>query len=259
MRDEESIYKAVKYSNVVINLIGKFNETSSFTFNEVHVEGARAIAKISREAGVDRLIHMSALNASSNPRGHIIRSGSEFLRSKYYGEQAVREEFPNAIIFRPANLYGEGDMFFNYFSHMLRFHFNKMYLWNKGEGIYKQPVFSSDVAKGIVNAIFDNEVLGKTIDAVGCRRYELRDLVQYMMRVTGRGEEFEYKIDELRTAFTFLARVWYLGRISKYPYLSLDLLELVSGQFFISFDCNPFRPVSFLIRFFLYAPGKHYG
>jgi NADH dehydrogenase (ubiquinone) 1 alpha subcomplex subunit 9 len=233
LRDDESIYKAVKYSNVVINLIGKFNETPSFTFDEVHVDGARSIAKASREAGVNRLIHVSALNANPDPRRFFIRSGASYLRSKYFGEQAVREEFPNAIIFRPSNMYGEGDKFFNYFSHFLRFQFDKMYLWNKGYGIYKQPVFSSDVAKGIVNAVFDNEILGKTVDAVGCRRYELHDLIKYIMRVTGRGEEYEYSIEELRTAFSFLARAWYYGKVSKYPTISMELLELVS--FFVFF------------------------
>lgn len=43
--DEEAIRKAVKYSNVVINLVGREYETKNFTFNDVHVEGARRIAR----------------------------------------------------------------------------------------------------------------------------------------------------------------------------------------------------------------------
>lgn len=67
LQDEESIRKAVKYSNVVINLVGRDWETKHFKFNDVHVEGARRIARISREMGVERLIHVSALNIDPLP------------------------------------------------------------------------------------------------------------------------------------------------------------------------------------------------
>ena len=47
----------------------------NFTFEDAHCEGARVIAKAAREAGVKRLIHVSALNASED-------SPSNFLQSK---------------------------------------------------------------------------------------------------------------------------------------------------------------------------------
>lgn len=47
----------------------------NFTFEDAHSEGARVIAKAAREAGVKRLIHVSALNASED-------SPSKFLQSK---------------------------------------------------------------------------------------------------------------------------------------------------------------------------------
>lgn len=67
LNDEDSIRKAVKYSNVVINLVGRDWETKNFKFNDVHVEGAKRIARISREMGVERLIHVSALNVDPLP------------------------------------------------------------------------------------------------------------------------------------------------------------------------------------------------
>lgn len=67
MRDEESILKCVKYSNVVVNLIGCDWETKNFTYEDVHVEGAAKIARICKENGVERLIHVSALNACADP------------------------------------------------------------------------------------------------------------------------------------------------------------------------------------------------
>jgi NADH dehydrogenase (ubiquinone) 1 alpha subcomplex subunit 9 len=68
LRDEESIYKAIQYSNVVINLVGRDWETRNFSFNDVHVKGARTLARLAKEAGVEKFIHVSALNATSNPK-----------------------------------------------------------------------------------------------------------------------------------------------------------------------------------------------
>lgn len=67
IKDEESIKKCIKYSNVVINLVGRDWETRNFSFDDVHFEGARRLARLAKQAGVSRFIHMSALNASVEP------------------------------------------------------------------------------------------------------------------------------------------------------------------------------------------------
>lgn len=67
LRDEDSILKCIKYSNVVVNLIGRDWETKNFKFNDVHVNGARTLARLCKESGVERFIHVSSLNASPYP------------------------------------------------------------------------------------------------------------------------------------------------------------------------------------------------
>jgi NADH dehydrogenase (ubiquinone) 1 alpha subcomplex subunit 9 len=57
----------MRYSNIVVNLIGKQYETRNFKFKDVNVDGARRIARIAREEGVERLIHISAINAREKP------------------------------------------------------------------------------------------------------------------------------------------------------------------------------------------------
>lgn len=47
----------------------------NFSFDDVHATGAQVIAKAAKEAGVKRLIHVSALNANED-------SPSKFLQSK---------------------------------------------------------------------------------------------------------------------------------------------------------------------------------
>ncbi|XP_058840078.1 NADH dehydrogenase [ubiquinone] 1 alpha subcomplex subunit 9, mitochondrial-like [Topomyia yanbarensis] len=206
--DEESIYKAVKYSNVVINLVGRDWETKNFTFQDVHVDGARRIARIAKQAGVEKFIHLSSMNATASPAPILKKDGSKFLKSKYYGELAVREEFPEAIIFRPSDIYGQEDRFLRYYSHIWRRQFRAMPLWYKGERTIKQPVFCSDVAQGIINAIKDPDTQGKTYQAVGPRRYKLSDLVDWFHREMRKDQDWwGYRRYDLRYDPTFMMRV----------------------------------------------------
>ena len=72
LKDEESIRKAMKYSDVVINLIGREYETLNFKFKDVNVTGPATLAKIAREMGIKRFIHISSINAKENPDVRIL-------------------------------------------------------------------------------------------------------------------------------------------------------------------------------------------
>ena len=157
----------MKYSNVVINLIGKDTETNNFDFTAVHVEGNRTIARIAKELGVKRFIQMSSLNATPNPEPQLLRKGSQWLRSKYFGELAVREEFPLATIIKAADIHGTDDNFTQSFCRWQRRQLGKLPLINGGFHVYKSPVFVSDVAQAIVNAISDDEAPGQDFAAIG--------------------------------------------------------------------------------------------
>ncbi|XP_055338270.1 NADH dehydrogenase [ubiquinone] 1 alpha subcomplex subunit 9, mitochondrial-like [Paramacrobiotus metropolitanus] len=189
IRDEAAVKRSMKYSNVVINLIGRDYETKNFTFEQVHVEGARRIARAAKEAGVERLIHFSALNASENPTPILMKKGSEFLKSKARGEKAVLEEFPNATIFRPADIFGTNDRFIMYYRYWLRRNVKWMPMYKWGEATIKQPVFVGDVARAVANAVTDPDSIGKIYEAVGPRRYVLADLVDWFYQVMRRSPE----------------------------------------------------------------------
>jgi len=182
LQDEESIRKAMKYSNIVINLIGRDWETRNFSFDEVHVEGPRRLARIAKECGVEKFMHFSALNASPNPKSIYVKGGSQFLKSKYDGEIAVREEFPEAIIMRPSDIYGPEDRFIRYYANRWRRQCFMVPLWKMGTETIKQPVFCSDVAQGVVRALGDPDAVGRTYDCVGPKSYYLSELVDYFYR-----------------------------------------------------------------------------
>ncbi|XP_048882266.1 NADH dehydrogenase [ubiquinone] 1 alpha subcomplex subunit 9, mitochondrial [Brienomyrus brachyistius] len=177
-RDKESIRHALAHSDVVINLVGREWETRNYGFEHVNVTIPQQIAKAAREAGIAKLIHVSHLNAD-------IRSPSKNLRTKAVGESAVRDEFPDAIIMKPSEMFGREDRFFNHFANM-RWFGKAVPLIALGKKTVKQPVHVVDVAKAIVSAVKDPDSNGKTYALVGPHRYLLHDLVEYLYAVAHR-------------------------------------------------------------------------
>ncbi|KAI4490313.1 hypothetical protein M0802_010690 [Mischocyttarus mexicanus] len=208
LRDEEAIHKCVKYSNVVINLIGRDWPTKNFGYEDVHIEGARRLARISKEAGVERFIHVSSLNVSPNPKPVVLKEGSEFLKAKWQGECAVKEEFPEATIIRPATIFGMQDRFLTFYSERKNQLFSLPVLWKKGEQTEKQPVHVSDVAAGIIAIVQNPSTAGKTYQFVGPRRYKLRSIVEWIQRSIMDDWDEEYnRILDLNIAIPYKLKV----------------------------------------------------
>ncbi|XP_056138031.1 NADH dehydrogenase [ubiquinone] 1 alpha subcomplex subunit 9, mitochondrial isoform X2 [Lampris incognitus] len=177
-KNKDSIKRALEHSNVVINLVGREWETRNYGFEDVFVTIPQQIAKAAREAGVAKLIHMSHLNAD-------IRSPSKYLRNKAVGETAVRDEFPDAIIMKPSEMFGREDRFFNHYAN-IRWFGSAVPLISMGKKTVKQPIHVVDVAKAIISAIQDPDSDGKTYALVGPHRYLLRDLVEYIYAMAHR-------------------------------------------------------------------------
>jgi NADH dehydrogenase len=140
LRFPDSVAHAAAGSDVVVNLVGILHKSGKQTFDHVHVEGARAVAKAARLAGAKTLIHVSALGADPKSPGN-------YGRTKAAGEAAVLEEFPDAIILRPSIVFGPEDEFFNRFANMAKM-VPLMPLVGGGKTKF-QPIFVGDVALAI--------------------------------------------------------------------------------------------------------------
>lgn len=186
--------------------------------------------------GVKRLVHMSHVNASPNPETAFLKNGSEFLKTKYEGELAVRNEFPDATIFRCSDIYGQGDYFINnLLSRRSRVHTNHAVpLYLKGKYTVKAPVHMSDVATGIMNSLYDPEAVGETYEAVGPQRFTMDEIVRYIFEMSGRNnEQWNFHISELMLdprAFlkVFLVEKSPFGNNRYFHQTCLDSLERLS-------------------------------
>ncbi|KAG8142685.1 putative NADH dehydrogenase protein [Naja naja] len=102
-------------------------------------------------------------------------SPSKYLRTKAEGEKVVREEFPDAIIMKPADVYGREDRFINTYADMRRF--GGVPMIGFGKKTVKQPVYVVDVARAIINAIKDPDSKGKTYALVGPKKQAMASLL----------------------------------------------------------------------------------
>jgi uncharacterized protein YbjT (DUF2867 family) len=138
-----SIAAAVAGAFAVVNAVGLYREHGDQTFHSVHVDAAARVAKRAREAGVERLVHVSGLGADA-------RSISPYIRSRGRGEEAVRAAFASATIVRPAVMVGPDDGFLNPLLDLLRL--PAFALFGRGD-TRLQPAYVEDVADAIVRSL----------------------------------------------------------------------------------------------------------
>ena len=145
-------------------------------FAQAHVELAQSVVAACREAGVKRLLHMSALGAGA-------KAPSEYLRSKGIGEQMVlAADDLAATVFRPSVIFGPEDRFLNLFAWLVAL-FPVLALGSPGARF--QPVYVGDVVRAFLAALDSREAAGKRYDLCGPREYTLRELLEQVCRVTG--------------------------------------------------------------------------
>lgn len=229
LKDEESIIKSIKYSNVVINLLGSNSNSRNFSLHDVNVHGARTIARLAKQCGVEHFVHVSCLNADPEPKPLMLPSGSEILRTKWDGECAVREEFPTATIVRPSCVYGQGDNFIHHYMHPMRRLYKSIPMWEEGKKSEKQPVHVSDVAAGLIAIATNPRTAGQTYQFVGPNRYTLHEIVKWFYELATQGEEDPfYAIHPLKYHFLYQMKIT-LNEIIQDAYpivpLSWEILE----------------------------------
>ena len=141
------------------------------------MDGARRLAKLARENGVSKFIHVSALNAAED-------SKSDFLRTKFLGERAVLEEFPDATIVRPSRIFGSEDWFFSQMGYFVNWTPGSYIPIIDGGNALMRPVYVGDVAAVMGMMLKDDYTVGKVVELVGPRQYQHKALVDLFQDVT---------------------------------------------------------------------------
>lgn len=159
----------------VINLVGILNEgRNPQGFQRAHVGLVDTIVNACLEAGVGRLLHMSALNACQQ------RGTSRYLCTKGEGESHAHsfgKPDINVTSFRPSVIFGPGDSFFNRFAGLLSMLPVPFPLACPDARF--SPVYAGDVAAAFAYALMAPSTYDQRYDLCGPRTFTLEELVRY--------------------------------------------------------------------------------
>jgi NADH dehydrogenase len=128
-----------------------------------------------KEAGVERIVHISITNPS-------LDSSLEYFRGKAKLEKELKDLRLSYSILRPAVLFGKEDILINNIAWFLR-HFPIFGIF--GDGQYRlQPIYVDDLAKLAVEEGENRKDV--TIDAIGPETFTFKDLVETIGEIIGR-------------------------------------------------------------------------
>jgi uncharacterized protein YbjT (DUF2867 family) len=171
--DDERLLPAYLAGNdALVNCVGILRESGSQTFERVHHTGPARLARLAREAGMQRFVHISAIGTDP-------RSPSAYARTKAAGEAAVRDAFPTVTILRPSVVFGPEDQFFNRFAAMATLS-PVLPLIGGGDTRF-QPVYVGDVADAVLKCLDDPTTAGRTYELGGPKVFTFRELIELVL------------------------------------------------------------------------------
>lgn len=177
VHDEHALSAAFSDADAVISMAGILNETgfSGKGFKKVHLELAGKILQACKQAGVSRLLHISALNAG--------KGKSHYLRTKGEAEDLLlAEDSIQTTIFQPSVIFGPGDAFFNRFAGLLKL---TPVLPLACAEARMQPVYAGDVATAVAQALEHPSTAGGRFELGGPTVYSLLELVKFTAVAAG--------------------------------------------------------------------------
>jgi uncharacterized protein YbjT (DUF2867 family) len=240
--DPEILAEQFKGAGAVISMAGILNESGrrGKGFHKVHVELVAGIINACRQAGVSRLLHVSALNAG--------KGSSHYLKSKGEAEALLQAaDDLNITIFQPSVIFGRGDQFFNRFAGMMSFMPVMPLACPKAR---LQPVFAADVAEVLLASLEDPMTWGKSYELAGPQSFTLKELVAWTAKITG---QRRWIVGLPRPLSAIMAAVmdWVPGKPFSWDnYQSLKTDNVSSRKDFAYFGIEP-RAIDLVVPYYL--------
>jgi uncharacterized protein YbjT (DUF2867 family) len=176
IHDSQAVAEALAGAHGVVNAVSLYVERKGETFHSVHVQAAGRLAARAQQDRVERLVQVSGVGADAT-------SPSLYIRKRGEGEMSVRAAFPNAVIVRPAVMFGPNDAFLATILALC----HKLPVFPMfGRGLTRlQPVYVSDVAEAIARVLAGPEKRAITFECGGPDIYSYEDLLRAVAREAG--------------------------------------------------------------------------
>ena len=217
--DEHVLHAFLAGNDALVNCVGILRESGAQTFERAHHTGPARLARLAREARIERFVHISAIGADP-------RSTSAYARTKAAGEAAVRDAFPTVTILRPSVVFGPEDQFFNRFAAIAAI--SPVLPLIGGGHTRFQPVYVGDVANAVLKCLDDPTTAGRTYELGGPKVYTFRELIQLLL------DEIRRKRLLANLPFGLAAAQARLMSILPSPPLTPDQVELLKRDNVVS-------------------------
>ena len=168
---EKGLQNKLRNCDALVHLIGIGKQSSKYNFED-NIELTKNMIKTCKKSGIKKIIYISGLGVTKN-------STSDYFISKYKAEQEIINSGLNYTIFRPSYIIGKKD----YLSKFILKQIKKGIVIIPGSGKYRlQPIFVEDVAKIIVESIYEKKFSNKILDLVGPEIIKFEDFVRYFIK-----------------------------------------------------------------------------
>ena len=171
VHDPQALAALMPGHDAVINLVAILHG-DRHTFDKVHVQLPRQIAHACVQAGVKRMLHVSALGADQH-------GPSLYQRSKAQGEAALQSEVVHGLqltVLRPSVIFAQDDAFMQLFARLQSI---APVVPLAGADTRFQPLWVQDVAQALVYALNHRETIGRVYELAGPHIYTLKQLVEH--------------------------------------------------------------------------------
>ncbi len=222
--DEGSLHGAAEGCDVIVDLVGIAWPDRDQGYEDVHVDGTGNLLLEAQRAGVDRLVFVSTLGASS--------SGGPYFSTKYEAERRIRDSGIDFVIFRPSIVYGPGDHFTTAIVDLLRrlpvFPILSL----------SRPVAIEDIADALVQAVGRPDLSARTFEIAGPERLEFAKIVRIVARALG----VRRPVVKLPRTMSTQA-LWVAARLGLPQPITPDQLAMFRGASVLKKRMNPLRSV----------------
>ncbi len=174
--DKEAVLAALVDCTAVINVVGSMRPNRNVDLHELHVTAVQNLVLSAQRRGVQRFIHISCLGASKD-------SASEYFRTKWESEKAVKDAEHYWTIFRPSYMFGEKFPFLDALMPLVKF---RMCMPVLGSGMNQiQPIWVDNVADCVVDSIYRQECVAQTYELAGPETYNMLKFMEKVRKELG--------------------------------------------------------------------------
>ena len=168
---EKGLQNKLRNCDALVHLIGIGKQSSKYNFED-NVDLTKNMIKTCKKSGIKKIVYISGLGVTKNSR-------SDYFISKYKAEQEIINSGLDYTIFRPSYIIGKKD----YLSKFILKQIKKGIVIIPGSGKYHlQPIFVEDVAKIILESIYEKKFSNKILDLVGPEIIKFEDFVKYFVK-----------------------------------------------------------------------------